>query len=532
MQAALDVAAYALGATVLAGVFLLGWLAYELRFSDRFRTPHPQYVRLPCTALDAAREVYERLKTAYSGATAQERHYLDLHLRRMEERVQHLEDKTFDEHAPYYKAVGRREKLWQRWKALHEQVRHMPRADRRRARHLLDEAASSYRKRDQGVREEWERGLYRDQVMLEELRSLGLLDEGFVPKLLERVRAHTAGSVPEEEDLDRPGAAQEPGADARGERPGPEGSAVAEPPPAGQRRGVGLLSYNRIREALAPLFGKKAPRPQNLAQIPAQGPDIPPSDWKPAPPPPRVEPAPQGEAQRAETAAAPSAALAVPPAAGARPAASPAAPALLRQQDLLGSGLAAPGRRYTDAAFSVAGLPRGILRQADLNRSRFTGVFFSGRHRYLDCRFAGADLSAIQLEPQARAHQFVRCDFTGAQFAGSRLGFALFHECNLSGTRWSGARLERVRFSECVLDGVEWDGAEFIETRIASMARSVEQPASAVPEPPPSGSAAAKSAEAEPAEVEPAAAEPAEAETVVVEPVQPADRPAPAGTPR
>jgi uncharacterized protein YjbI with pentapeptide repeats len=142
----------------------------------------------------------------------------------------------------------------------------------------------------------------------------------------------------------------------------------------------------------------------------------------------------------------------------------------------LGESLVAPGRRYTDAAFSVAGLPRGILRQADLSGSGFAGVRFSGRHRYLDCRFAGADLSAIQLDPQPRPHQFVRCDFTGAQFDGSRLGFALFHECDLSGTRWSGARLDRVRFSECVLDGAVWDGADFVETRIAGMKQPPARP--------------------------------------------------------
>jgi uncharacterized protein YjbI with pentapeptide repeats len=122
-----------------------------------------------------------------------------------------------------------------------------------------------------------------------------------------------------------------------------------------------------------------------------------------------------------------------------------------------------------DSAFSVAGLPRGILRQADLSQSGFAGVRFTGRHRYLDCRFAGADWSHVQLEPQARAHQFVRCDFTGTKFDGSRIAFALFHECDLRGTHWEGARLERVRFSECALDGVEWSGADFVETRIVSM---------------------------------------------------------------
>jgi hypothetical protein len=84
----------------------------------------------------------------------------------------------------------------------------------------------------------------------------------------------------------------------------------------------------------------------------------------------------------------------------------------------------------------------------------------------LDCRFTDADLKGIHLESQGRPHQFVRCNFQGAQFDASRIGFALFHECNLTHTHWTGARLERVRFSECVTDGVDWGGADLVETRV------------------------------------------------------------------
>lgn len=132
----------------------------------------------------------------------------------------------------------------------------------------------------------------------------------------------------------------------------------------------------------------------------------------------------------------------------------------------MADALAAPGRQYGDPEFSVADLPHGILRHADLSAGDFSGVRFTGRHRYLDCRFSGADLSRIVLEAESRAHQFVRCDFSGAQFDGSRLCFALFHECNLSGSHWHGARLEHVRFSDCQLDGADWNGADLVETEL------------------------------------------------------------------
>jgi hypothetical protein len=480
MQGALDIAAYALGATVLVGLVLLGALAFDMAFGLRFRTPHPEYVRLPCTALDAARGVYAQMKQAYAASSPRERRLLDVHLRRMEERVQHLEEKSFDEQAPYYKYVGRREKLWRGSKALHDQVRQMTRANRRRAQHLLEETSATYRLADEGVKEEWERGVLRDKLMLEELRSVGVLDETYLPKLLAQVKDHAAKSAPVET-----GTWQEPGVedDAAPNAGGPAvaASRTSEPdetledePPSDSDTGAdqddpgsfGAATYNRIRHALAPLFGTKQAA-SALRPVAVEAPTIPESAWTPAPPPPRVA-LPVREAAPAPLAAAPKAG-----AGAATVEASVAAASVsgsLRQQDLLGDGISAPGRQYTDPTFEVAGLPRGILHQADFSGTRFAGVRFTGRHRYLDCRFAGADLSAVQLAATSRAHQFVRCDFTGAHFDASRIGFALFHECNLSNTRWTGARLERVRFSECALEGVSWDGAEFVETRILSMA--------------------------------------------------------------
>ena len=465
MQAALDIAAYALVATVVVGVLLLGMLGYDIWMSERFRLPHPDYVRLPCTALDAARDLYARMKAAYANVSARERRHLEIHLRRMQERVQQLEQKVFDQQAPYYKAVSRREKVWRGSKALYDQVRLMSRADRRRARPRLEGSATAFHIAEEGVQEEWARGLQRDRMMLEELQSQGVLEEAYIPNLVEQARAYAAKGAPAPEAEEW----QEPGLDEAAPRaaleqetlaaashhlpgePGEEPLRQLAPSP----RGIGTLTYDRLRAALRPLFGRKAPQPSAL--VAGEASPIPESAWTPAPPPPRVD-APRPGESSAEV-----------------PAPVPAGPpALFRQQDLLGSAIAAVGRRYADPTFAVAGLPRGILRQADLSRTGFAGVRFTGRHRYLDCRFSDADLSAILLEPQGRPHQFVRCDFNGARFDLSRIGFALFHECDLTGTRWTGARLERIRFSDCLLNGVEWSGAEFAETRIVSGTASRE----------------------------------------------------------
>ncbi|MFI5400719.1 MAG: pentapeptide repeat-containing protein [SAR324 cluster bacterium] len=496
MQAALNVAAYVLGGTIVVGLLFLGMLVYDLRFSDRFRIPHPDYARLPCAALSAARDAYLSMKVAYASVSTGERRYLEIHLRRMEERVQFLEQKVFEEQAPYYKAMSRREKVWRTCRALHDQVRQMNRSDRSRVRRLVAEAAQAYRFANDTTNDEWARGVQRDNLMLEELRSLGVLEEGYIPKLVEQARAYAARVGPQGE----PEAWQEPGADEAAsaaapaeESPGPAGAGgpggpgepgaerPAQPEPV--RHGIGSLSYDRILQALAPLFGRKVASP--APQVPKPAP-IPESGWTPAASPPR------------EAAPRPREASSALPPPDAEPGAAGAPPAGLRQEDLLGGAAAATGRRYADPTFSVAALPGGILRAADLSRTGFAGVRFIGRHRYLDCRFSQADLTAILLEPQERAHQFVRCDFKGARFDSSRLGFALFHQCDLTGTRWNGARLERVRFSDCLLDGVEWGGADFVDTRIVSMAVRAETDAADETVPAPYR-AAAQSAETPPA---------------------------------
>jgi hypothetical protein len=490
MQTALDLAAYVLGATILAGVLLAGLLVYDLWRGVRLRLRHPPYVRLPCSALDATRQAHDRMK----------RRLLEAHLRRMEERVRQIEDRTHEEQAAYYRAVARREKLWRGANALQAQVNQMSRGDRQRSRPRLDAVASSYRIVEETVKEEWERGLARDKLRLDELRDLGALDETVLPKLLEQVRARVQSNSPEPAPVQKelpaprqPHAEPLPGRGAAAAVGIPlAGTDAAAAPPDAQpvpatepRQGIGRSAYERLREAVAPLFGPKAePEPPVPAPV-AQDIGLPPSEGKPAPLPARAESHPTQA-----PAGSPGEAIAPAPAASSMS----GIPAPLRRADVAGTAWVAPGRRYGDPAFSVAELPRGILRHADLSGSDFSDVHFAGRHRALDCRFSGANLSRILLDPQPRPHQFVRCDFSGARFDGSRIGFALFHQCNLSGTKWRGARLERVRFCACVLDGVEWGDAEQIETRIAPGPPAQRPPSPAqpaMPEGAPTGGAAA-----------------------------------------
>ncbi len=474
MQLALDLASYLLGGTMLLGLLLLGLLIKDVLFGGGFKEPHPPFERMPCAALEQGRRVLDQLKTAHRNADPALRRPLELHLRRLEDRVKHLEERTLSDQGAYYRAVSRRERNWQQWKALHQQVQRMQRSDRARTRHLLEETERAYRLIEREVRDEWQRNLARDKLLNDELREQGLLDADYVPRLLEQLNilpapeaqsqgaseAYPSGAMPA--DGAHPESADPDSAsDAKGEA----GAAVAAAEPEAaripKRGGIGALSYDRVLEIVGAVFFK--------------------GRSKPAPPAADVQTlsAPPAKAATGATAASGATAIAgkQPPAiAPAAPAEAPAgaeaqgasAAGALHQSDFAPPLRAGPGLRYQGATFELGALPKGILRDADLSMASFAGVNFNGRHRYLDCRFTGADLSGIVLQPQQRAHQFVRCDFEGANFAHSRLGYLLFHQCNLKRSTWAGARLERVRFVECQLEDAAWADSEWIETRIGT----------------------------------------------------------------
>ncbi len=419
MQAALEIAAYVLGFTLLLGVVLVGLLMKDLFFGRGFAVPHPAPQRLPTEALHEARDVVRRLKAVFEDTDTAGRQRLDLHARRMRERLEHLEQKTIDDQSAYYRAVGLQERAWRHWKAVHNQVSGMARADRPRAQHHLQDAERHFRQFARQVTDEWEKGIVRDRLNVEELRGLGLLDPDYGAALLRR-----AEPEPEPAPWDTLPA-------------GP-----AEPRPAAPSllsgQAAGMLTYRSLRELVrgAVVNWRKATgRAVDLARDIAGAP---------------------GEPPLAQDAAAASATEA------------------WHQADLLDVQYPKAGRPYGDETFSVAGLPLGTLVQADLSACTFTAVKFTGVHRHVDGRFIGADLRGIVLARQERPHQFVRCNLAQADLSGARVTFVLFYRCNLAGTRWFGAALDRVKFTECTLDGVDWGGCDLSRTVFTEEAQSAD----------------------------------------------------------
>jgi len=386
--------------------------------------------RLPTDTLHEVRDAYRRLRNAYEAAGAAGRQRLDLHLRRMRERVDHLELKTIEDQSLYYKSITLQERAWRHWKAVYNQVRTMSRADRRRAEPHLKEAEKHFRQLARQVQDEWDKGIVRDRLNVEELRGLGLLDPDYAAKLL-------GPAEPE------PEAAPWDTLHARPMEPPPQ------PRPRSEEQAAGMLTFHSLREiarsALVAWQAAKGRATAVAARMRGQEQSAGPGPAVPAP--------------------------STPPPTGS-----------WHQADLFDLQTPKANRVYGDPALSVAELPLGTLAQADFSGTVFTAVEFTGVHRHLDSRFIGADLRGILMARQERPHQFARCNFAQADFSGARLTFLLFHRCNLTGTHWYGAALDRVKFTECILDGVDWGGCDLSKVVFTEDAESADfSTASALP---------------------------------------------------
>ena len=133
---------------------------------------------------------------------------------------------------------------------------------------------------------------------------------------------------------------------------------------------------------------------------------------------------------------------------------------ILRQEDLGLPGQRLNARRYQGSTLSLQGVPGGRLQGADLSRSSFAEVAFTGVHSYARCLFQSCDLRRMTLKDAGQAHSFLQCDLRGAALGQAQLERVVFRECDLSGTQWRGTRLDRIRFEHCRMEQVSWDGVD------------------------------------------------------------------------
>ena len=133
-------------------------------------------------------------------------------------------------------------------------------------------------------------------------------------------------------------------------------------------------------------------------------------------------------------------------------------------EDLAATGFQPSGLVFTDTEFDLSFTPDGVAREIDFSGCTFRRTHLEGMHLYSHCNFEGAWLERIQLLRGEHIHQFVGCNFRGANFTGSVLEGTLFSGCDLSATQWEGAQLEKVKFVDCLIDDIQWQDVDLTHT--------------------------------------------------------------------
>jgi uncharacterized protein YjbI with pentapeptide repeats len=104
---------------------------------------------------------------------------------------------------------------------------------------------------------------------------------------------------------------------------------------------------------------------------------------------------------------------------------------------------------WANAVFESCG-----LRRVRLEENRMTGLtFIDGMVRDVEFSDCKLDLTNWRANTFTTVH-FVRCDLTGADFAGADLRGVVFRECGLTGAQFSNAKASGTRFLECDLAGI------------------------------------------------------------------------------
>ncbi|MDH4246764.1 MAG: pentapeptide repeat-containing protein [Deltaproteobacteria bacterium] len=402
METALEIAAYALAITFGLGMLMLLLLVKDIFFHGRFQVPRPNPRKVPTTALDETRGLLSRFK-ALLDQPGINRDVVQYEIRHLEYRQGQLDEKAYNDHAEYFNAVRAWERAWLSLKDLHEELRGMYWWERRGRMGAYRHLVTVLERRQQEVDAELALAEVRDRLSLEELYTHGVLKPDLLNQLTQEALSHQGQpKTPAQTDAALTAAAS-------GARP------RAKPEPAPKPRPTTTAAVN---SASSP------PKPQP-----------PPKPVSPATPPTRVFATPLTPSPLADQG-------------------------ILRQEDFHIPGQSLNARRYQSATFTLKGVPGERLQNADLSRSSFAGVVFTGVHTYERCLFHSCDLRRMELRDAGWPHTFLQCDLRGAALGQGHLAQVVFRECDLSGTQWRGARLDRVRFDQCRMDGVHWDGVD------------------------------------------------------------------------
>ncbi len=200
MQTALEFSFYILAGIVGLGMLMVLVLMKDVFFHGRFTHYLPVLERVPTSALDEARMVLKRLKSAYAKSQGQRQDEIGYEIRHLEQRITALEDRTYADQSDYYDAAKAREKVWREWRGLHEEIRRSPHAQRKALAPRLEGLKRKYTELNKEVQEEYKTATTRDRLVLEELKFQGALEPEILVKNLETPSKAPAASKKDAKD--------------------------------------------------------------------------------------------------------------------------------------------------------------------------------------------------------------------------------------------------------------------------------------------------------------------------------------------
>jgi len=405
VKLALNIASAVFLLTVLAGLVLLGIAVWLLVHRVPSVPGRPGVRRAPTRSVDEAHRALEALKQRYYASHGIAREKLGFDLRRMERRVQLLEQQTEEEQAPYYAAAHRLHEAWREWKAVHDEAVRLHRRERHKAMERFHHAGRRYRAAERDVREQWELAVARDDLALDELRNQGVLKP--------QTPASPRDTAQEEEETPAQGTPPPPGPV---EEPPPQASPPSPEPPApdaGSEPTPGMA-------APAPPVSEGATPPDPAAHLPplhqadfAQGePNFPYRRYAD---------------ETFDLSFTPT--------------------GILVAADLTGGVFA--GVRFT-----------GLHRHVDGHYAalHLRGATFGTEprpHQFVRCNLAGADFSGAHLAYMV----FSRCDLSRTTWAGTVLNKVKFVACDLTDVDWAQADLHRTVMSPEMLEQTDFSTA-------------------------------------------------------------------------
>ena len=179
MNTIVEVAGYVLLGTVLFGSVITFFLLRAYWYQPSPVAPHPAHIKLPTLAVDAVKEALQKANRQHAASTGKEKERLSFEVRRLETRLEKLEQQTFDEHRDYNYALRLRESAWLQWKELHDRASFTGKRLDSDTRELLKEAKWRYNEAHRNVENERHTAVARDLVNLEEIRGQEVLTQSF-----------------------------------------------------------------------------------------------------------------------------------------------------------------------------------------------------------------------------------------------------------------------------------------------------------------------------------------------------------------